>query len=245
MPMSHSVLAIAKWRIEPRLAALCSMILSLALLAGCAPSNSSVRNDNDEVDAIEAAKTITRNQEKAEALVQKVVDTVDLEDEESLRMGLVDYKKAAVLLDESVRLARTSTGPRLERFNIRNRIATGYTALYALADAECTPLEEEGLRPSEDLLRKRAEAKVEAEKWLKLARRDMETHLANTPVQYQDPKQYWALHLIHVQLSDFRSARETLLRLLDNFGTKIGSADRKEMESRIRYYAQKVLDEGN
>ena len=114
-----------------------------------------------------------------------------------------------------------------------------------MADAECTPLEEEGLRPSEELLRKRAESKLEAEKWLKLARRDMETHLANTPVQYQSPEQFWELHMIYVQLADFRSARETLIRMKDNFGNRIGNNDRREIDSRIRYFAQKILDEGN
>ncbi len=242
--MSFSVSAIAQWRITSSSHVILWMIMCLPLLAGCTPSNTSAR-DTEDFDPIEAAKTITRNGDKANALVQEVVDTVDLEDEESLRKGLESYKEAAVLLDESVRLARTSTGPRLERFKIRNRIAIGYTALYAMADAECTPLEEEGLRPSEELLRKRAESKLEAEKWLKLARRDMETHLANTPIQYQSPDQFWELHLIYLQLADFRSARETLIRMKDNFGNRIGNNDRREIDSRIRYFAQKILDEGN
>lgn len=242
--MSFSVSAIAQWRITSSSHVILWVIMCLPLLAGCTPSNTSAR-DTEDFDPIEAAKTITRNGDKANALVQEVVDTVDLEDEESLRKGLESYKEAAVLLDESVRLARTSTGPRLERFKIRNRIAIGYTALYAMADAECTPLEEEGLRPSEELLRKRAESKLEAEKWLKLARRDMETHLANTPIQYQSPDQFWDLHLIYLQLADFRSARETLIRMKDNFGNRIGNNDRREIDSRIRYFAQKILDEGN
>ncbi|MGB1072405.1 MAG: hypothetical protein ACPG1Z_12125, partial [Planctomycetota bacterium] len=168
--MSLSVSAIAQWRVSSSIRVIFLMILCLPLVAGCTPSNTSAR-DTDEVDAIEAAKTITRNEDKATALVQEVVDTVDPENEESLRKGLEAYEEAAALLDESVRLARSSTGPRLQRFALRNRIANGYTVLYAMADAECTPLEEEGLRPSEELLRKRAESKLEAEKWLKLARR--------------------------------------------------------------------------
>lgn len=242
--MSLSLSAIAQWRVSSSIRVIFLMILCLPLVAGCTPSNTSAR-DTDEVDAIEAAKTITRNEDKATALVQEVVDTVDPENEESLRKGLEAYEEAAALLDESVRLARSSTGPRLQRFALRNRIANGYTVLYAMADAECTPLEEEGLRPSEELLRKRAESKLEAEKWLKLARRDMETHLANTPVQYQSPEQFWELHMIYVQLADFRSARETLIRMKDNFGNRIGNNDRREIDSRIRYFAQKILDEGN
>lgn len=242
--MSPTASAIPQWRVSSPIRVMLLMILCLPLVAGCTPSNTSAR-DTDEVDAIEAAKTITRNEDKVTALVQEVVDTVDPENEESLRKGLESYKEAAALLDESVRLARSSTGPRLQRFVLRNRIANGYTVLYAMADAECTPLEEEGLRPSEELLRKRAESKLEAEKWLKLARRDMETHLANTPVQYQSPEQFWELHMIYVQLADFRSARETLIRMKDNFGNRIGNNDRREIDSRIRYFAQKILDEGN
>ena len=220
------------------------MVLSLVILAGCTPSNTSVR-DSDEVDAVEAAKTITQNRIKALSLDREVMDLVDVEDEESVRKGLEKYKQAENLLDESVRLAGSSTKPRLDRFDIRNKIASGYTVLYVMADAECTPLEDEGLRPSEPLLRKRAEAKKEAERWLKLARRDMETHLGNTPVQYQTPEQYWQLQLVYVQLADFNGARTTLLRLLDNHGNRLSGKDRKEIDSRIRYFAQKLLDEGN
>ena len=219
-------------------------VLSLSLLAGCTPSGTSVR-DTDEVDPVEAAKTITQNKKQASALVREVMDTVDVDDEESIRKGLVLYQKAAEILDESVRLGSSSLQPRLDRFEIRSKVANGYTALYAMADAECTPLEDEGLRPSEELLRKRAEAKMEAERWLKLARRDMEAHLGNSPVQYQSPGQYWALQLIYVQLADFSGARTTLLRLIENHGNRLDPDFRREIDSRVRYYAQKLLDEGN
>ena len=124
-------------------------------------------------------------------------------------------------MDESVKVAPSSLEPRLIRFEVRKRIADGYTVLYAYADEECTPLEDEGLKPSDELLRKRAEAKVNAERWLKLARRDMETHLGTSSVQYQRPDQYWALHLIYVQLGDYINARMTLLRLLETHGARI------------------------
>ncbi len=228
---------------SPRCTSVLSILLVVVFIGGCAPLGTSVR-DGDEVDAVEAAKTITKNKKKVESLMSEVMETVDLEDEKSIRDSLEIYKEAAEVTNESVKLAGNSTGPRLLRFQVRNRIANGYTALYAMADAECTPLEDEGLRPSDELLRKRAEAKTEAERWLKLARRDMETHLGKTPIQYQDWTQYWSLHLIYVQLADFGGARTTLLRLIDYHGQRLDPDMRREIDSRVRYFAQKMLDEG-
>ena len=219
-------------------------IFSLILVGGCSIPGGKV-GENGEVDAVEAAKKITQNKKAVDGLIREVMDTVDVDNEASIRKGLELYKQAATLMDESVRLGISSLEPRLMRFEVRSKVANGYTALYAMADAECTPLEDEGLRPSEELLRKRAEAKSEAEQWLKLARRDMETHLGTSPVQYQTPGQYWALQLIYVQLADFNGARTTLLRLIENHGQRLDPKFRREIDSRVRYFAQKLLDEGN
>ena len=218
------------------------IILLTSLFAGCAGTGSSTRGD-DEVDAVDAAKKITQNKKKVEALIREVTDTVEVDDEASIRKGLDLYIEAAGLMDESVKLGINSIEPRLMRFEVRSKVANGYTALYAMADAQCTPLEDEGLRPSDELLRKRAEAKTEAQRWLKLARRDMETHLGTSPVQYQTPGQYWALQLIYVQLADFNGARTTLLRLVESHGQRLDPDFRREIDSRVRYFPQKLIDE--
>ena len=141
-----------------------------------------------------------------------------------------------------MKLSTDSLQPRLERFEIRKRVADGYQYIYAILDQECTPLEDEGLKPEEGLLRRRIEAKSLANRWLRLAQRDMEVHLRNTAVAYQHPKQYWDLQQIYVALGDYGSARTTLLQMMEQYGTKLSSRDRKAAESRIRLYAQKMID---
>ena len=218
-------------------------MLSSLVLSGCAGMGDTKGGEDGEIDAVEIAKLITRNKKAVERLIQEVMETVDADDESSISTNIEKYKEAALVMDESVKVAPGSLEPRLIRFEVRKRIADGYTVLYAYADEECTPLEDEGLKPSEELLRKRAEAKVNAERWLKLARRDMETHLGTSSVQYQRPDQYWALHLIYVQLGDYINARMTLLRLLETHGSRINADFRRDIDSRIRYFQQRIIDE--
>ena len=216
------------------------MVGLLGSLVSCVTSPGG--NDSDDFDAIEAAQTITKNREKAARIVREVMDSVDTEDFDSIQASIKRYEEAADLLDEAVKLSTDSLQPRLERFEIRKRVADGYQYIYAILDQECTPLEEEGLKPDEGLLRRRIEAKSMANRWLRLAQRDMEVHLRNTAVAYQHPKQYWDLQQIYVALGDYGSARNTLLQMMEQYGTKLSSRDRKAAESRIRLYAQKMID---
>ncbi|MEC9475437.1 MAG: hypothetical protein VX764_00215 [Planctomycetota bacterium] len=216
------------------------MVGLLGSLVSCATSPGG--NDSGDFDAIEAAQTITKNREQAARIVREVMDSVDTEDFDSIQASIKKYEEAADLLDEAVKLSTDSLQPRLERFEIRKRVADGYQYIYAILDQECTPLEDEGLKPEEGLLRRRIEAKSLANRWLRLAQRDMEVHLRNTAVAYQHPKQYWDLQQIYVALGDYGSARTTLLQMMEQYGTKLSSRDRKAAESRIRLYAQKMID---
>ncbi|NCG56083.1 MAG: hypothetical protein GWP35_04200 [Proteobacteria bacterium] len=218
-------------------------MLSSLVLSGCGGLGNTKVSEDDEIHAVEIAKLVTRNKKAVERLIQEVMETVDADDESSILTNIGKYKEAALLMDEAVKVTPSSMEPRLIRFEVRKRIADGYTVLYAYADEECTPLEDEGLKPSDELLRKRAEAKVNAERWLKLARRDMETHLGTSSVQFQRPDQYWALQVIYVQLGDYINARMSLLRLLETHGTRIEAGFRRDIDSRIRYFQQRIIDE--
>ena len=210
----------------------------LVALVGCNPS-ADVR---DEEDAVESAQTITRNRAKVNKIVRSVMEDVNLDDADSILVGIGRYEEAIVLLDEAVKLAGESIHPRMERFILRQRIAAGYQALYAKADEQCTPYEKSGATPPQDQLQRRAVAEVGANKWLKLARRDMDFHLRSITPAYQDPKQYWDLQQIDVALGDYYGARTTLINLLEVFGTKLSSKDRREIQSRIRLFAQRLND---
>lgn len=212
----------------------------LTSIVGCAGPQ--VTNESGDVDAIVAAQKITKNREQAARIVREVMDTVDTEDFDSIQASIRRYEEAAELLNEAVKLSSDSLQPRLERFEIRKRVADGYQYIYAMIDQECTPLEDAGLKPDEGLLRRRIEAKSMANRWLRLAQRDMEFHLRNTTVAYQHPKQYWELQQIYVALSDYGKARTTLLQMLERYGPKLSARDRKAAESRIRLYAQKMID---
>jgi hypothetical protein len=214
-------------------------VVLLGVSVGCAIPGG---NGTGEPDAIEAAQKITKNREKAARIVRDVMDTVDTENTKSIQQSIVRYEEAAGLLDEAVKLSSDSLQPRLERFEIRKRVADGYQYIYALLDLECTPLEEAGLKPDEDLLRRRIEAKSLANRWLRLSSRDMEFHLRNTTVAYQHPKQYWELQQIYVALGDYSNARITLILMMDQYGAKLSTKDRKATESRIRLYAQYMID---
>jgi len=212
-------------------------LISISLV-GCSPG----RNNRDENDAVMAAKTITANREQVERMVSEVMESVELDNAESILAGIRVYEEAEALLVESVRLSRESTQPRLDRFALRYRIAAGYQALYALSDQICTPYEKSGAVPPADQVQRRAEAEVGAKKWLRLSQKDMDFHLRSTTVAYQVPKNYWDLQQIYVALGDYGSARTTLLALVDAFGQTLKAADRREIESRIRHYAQRLND---
>jgi hypothetical protein len=109
-------------------------------------------------------------------------------------------------------------------------------------DQECTSDEEAGNQPEEDLLQRRADAKTKANYWLRRSRRDLEYHLRNTTAAYQHPNQYWELQQICVALGDYAGARATLLKMMQVYGPKLSSRDRREAESRIRLYSQKMID---
>ncbi|MDE0961455.1 MAG: hypothetical protein OSB09_11820 [Planctomycetota bacterium] len=209
----------------------------LVALVGC-NSSSSIRDE----DAVESAQIITKNRAEVNKIVLSVMEAVDLDNADSILVGIRKYEQAVVLLDEAVTLAGESIHPRMERFSLRKRIADGYQALYAIADEQCTPFEKVGATPPQDQIQRRAEAEVGANKWLKLARRDMDFHLRSTTPAYQNANQYWAFQQIDVALGDYSGARSTLLNLLSAFGTKLSAADRKVVESRIRLYAQKMND---
>lgn len=216
------------------------VVVLLTSLVSCASPPGG--GDDDDFDAIAAAQKITKNRERAARIVREVMDTVDTEDFDSIQASIKRYEEAADLLDEAVKLSSDSLQPRLERFEIRKRVADGYQYIYAMLDQECTPLEDVGLKPDEGLLRRRIEAKSMANHWLRLSRRDMEFHLRSTTVAYQHPKQYWELQQIYVALGDYGSARTTLLQMMDQYGPKLSTRDRKAAESRIRLYAQKMID---
>ncbi|MGE4619264.1 MAG: hypothetical protein AAEJ04_05580 [Planctomycetota bacterium] len=215
------------------------VLILLGVTIGCVNPGGS---RTGEIDAIEAAQKITKNREEAARIVRDVMDTVDTENTKSIHQSIERYEEAAGLLDEAVKLSSDSLQPRLERFEIRKRVADGYQYIYAMLDQECTPLEEVGLKPDEDLLRRRIEAKSQANRWLRLSLRDMEFHLRNTTVAYQHPKQYWDLQQIYVALADYGKARTTLILMMDQYGAKLSTRDRKAAESRIRLYAQKMID---
>ena len=212
----------------------------MVTLIGCNATPS--RDDSGEIDAVEAAQRITKNREQAARISREVMDTVDTEDSESIQAGIKRYEEAAVLLDEAVKLSGDSLQPRLERCEITIRIAYGYTSIYVTLDEECTSDEEAGDQPEEDLLQRRADAKTKANYWLRRSRRDLEYHLRNTTAAYQHPNQYWELQQICVALGDYAGARATLLKMMQVYGPKLSSRDRREAESRIRLYAQKMID---
>ncbi len=217
--------------------------IALALmvtLIGCNATPS--RDDSGEIDAVEAAQRITKNREQAARIIREVMDTVDTEDFESIQASIKKYEEAAVLLDEAVKLSGDSLQPRLERCEISKRIADGYQYTYAMLDEECTPYEEAGVQPEEDLLKRRADARTKANYWLRRSRRDLEYHLRNTTVAYQHPNQYWELQQICVALGDYTGARASLLKMMEVYGPKLSSRDRRAAESRIRLYAQKMID---
>jgi hypothetical protein len=70
----------------------------------------------------------------------------------------------------------------------------------------------------------------------------MKRHLQSSPISYQNPTQYWDLQQCHVALGDYNGARNTLLDLLSAYGSRLSTRDIREIESRIRLYAQKLLD---
>lgn len=225
--------------LTPIATGLVAMGLAIALLlSGCNPTNG-VRDDDD---AVEAAQTITRNRTQADRIIREVMEEFDEEDPNSILQGIIKYEEAVLLLDEAVTLAPNSTQPRLERFRLRKRIASGYHYLYALADEECKPLEEEDLDVPVDLKERRATAKAGSKRWFRLSIRDMKRHLQSSPISYQNPTQYWDLQQCHVALGDYDGARNTLLELLSAYGSKLSTRDRREIESRIRLYAQKLID---
>ncbi len=213
--------------LTPIATGLVAMVLVITLLlSGCNPANG-VR---DGEDAVEAAQTITRNRAKVDRIISDVMEEFDEDNPDSIVQGIKKYEEAALLLDEAVRLAPISTQPRLERFRLRKRIASGYHYLYAVADEECKPLE------------RRAAAKAGSRRWFLLSIRDMKRHLQSSPISYQNPTQYWDLQQCHVALGDYNGARNTLLDLLSAYGSRLSTRDIREIESRIRLYAQKLLD---
>ncbi len=126
--------------LTPIATGLVAMVLVITLLlSGCNPANG-VR---DGEDAVEAAQTITRNRAKVDRIISDVMEEFDEDNPDSIVQGIKKYEEAALLLDEAVRLAPISTQPRLERFRLRKRIASGYHYLYAVADEECKPLEDD------------------------------------------------------------------------------------------------------
>mgnify|MGYP001051813209 FL=1 len=225
--------------LTPIATGLVAMVLVIALLlSGCNPANG-VR---DGEDAVEAAQTITRNRTKVDRIISDVMEEFDEDNPDSIVQGIKKYEEAALLLDEAVRLAPISTQPRLERFRLRKRIASGYQYLYAVADEECKPLEDDNLVVPVDLLERRAAAKAGSRRWFLLSIRDMKRHLRSSPISYQNPTQYWDLQQCHVALGDYTGARNTLLSLLTAYGSRLSTRDIREIESRIRLYAQKMLD---
>ena len=225
--------------LTPIATGLVAMVLVITLLlSGCNPANS-VR---DGEDAVEAAQTITRNRAKVDRIISDVMEEFDEDNPDSIVQGIKKYEEAALLLDEAVRLAPISTQPRLERFRLRKRIASGYHYLYAVADEECKPLEDDNLVVPVDLLERRAAAKAGSRRWFLLSIRDMKRHLQSSPISYQNPTQYWDLQQCHVALGDYNGARNTLLDLLSAYGSRLSTRDIREIESRIRLYAQKLLD---
>ncbi len=225
--------------LTPIATGLVAMVLVIALLlSGCNPANG-VR---DGEDAVEAAQTITRNRTEVDRIISDVMEEFDEDNPDSIVQGIKKYEEAVLLLDEAVRLAPISTQPRLERFRLRKRIASGYHYLYAVADEECKPLEDDDLDVPVDLLERRAAAKAGSRRWFLLSIRDMKRHLQSSPISYQNPTQYWDLQQCHVALGDYNGARNTLLDLLSAYGSRLSTRDRREIESRIRLYAQKLLD---
>ena len=225
--------------LTPIATGLVAMVLVITLLlSGCNPANG-VR---DGEDAVEAAQTITRNRAEVDRIISDVMEEFDEDNPDSIVQGIKKYEEAALLLDEAVRLAPISTQPRLERFRLRKRIASGYHYLYALADEECKPREEIGLDVPAELLERRAAAKAGSRRWFLLSIRDMKRHLQSSPISYQNPTQYWDLQQCHVALGNYDGARNTLLDLLSAYGSRLSTRDRREIESRIRLYAQKLLD---
>lgn len=225
--------------LTPIATGLVAMVLVITLLlSGCNPATG-VR---DGEDAVEAAQTITRNRAEVGRIISDVMEEFDEDNPDSIVQGIKKYKEAALLLDEAVRLAPISTQPRLERFRLRKRIASGYHYLYAVADEECKPLEDDDLDVPVDLLERRAAAKAGSRRWFLLSIRDMKRHLQSSPISYQNPTQYWDLQQCHVALGDYNGARNTLLDLLSAYGSRLSTRDIREIESRIRLYAQKMLD---
>lgn len=212
----------------------------LATLIGCGTTPS--RYNSDGIDAVEVAQRITKNREQAARIIREVMDTVDTEKFESIQVSIKRYEEAEVLLNEAVSLSSDSLQPRLERCEIRKRIADGYQYIYAILDQECTPLEEAGLKPDDDLLRRRTQARADANRWLRLSLRDLEFHLRNTTAAYQHPNQYWELQQIYVALGNFSGARAALMQMMEVYGTKLSQRDRRAAESRIRLYSQKMID---
>ncbi|RTZ90102.1 MAG: hypothetical protein DSY81_06265 [Bacillota bacterium] len=225
--------------LTPIATGLVAMVLVIALLlSGCNPANG-VR---DGEDAVEAAQTITRNRTIVDRIISDVMEEFDEDNPDSIVQGIKKYEDAVLLLDEAVRLAPISTQPRLERFRLRKRIASGYHYLYAVADEECKPLEDDNLVVPVDLLERRAAAKAGSRRWFLLSIRDMKRHLQSSPISYQNPTQYWDLQQCHVALGNYNGARNTLLDLLSAYGSRLSTRDIREIESRIRLYAQKMLD---
>ena len=225
--------------LTPIATGLVAMVLVIALLlSGCNPAT----DVRDGEDAVEAAQTITRNRTMVDRIISDVMEEFDEDNPDSIVQGIKKYEEAALLLDEAVRLAPISTQPRLERFRLRKRIASGYHYLYALADEECKPLEDDDLVVPVDLLERRAAAKAGSRRWFLLSIRDMKRHLQSSPISYQNPTQYWDLQQCHVALGDYNGARNTLLDLLSAYGSRLSTRDIREIESRIRLYAQKMLD---
>jgi len=225
--------------LTPIATGLVAMVLVIALLlSGCNPAT----DVRDGEDAVEAAQTITRNRTMVDRIISDVMEEFDEDNPDSIVQGIKKYEEAALLLDEAVRLAPISTQPRLERFRLRKRIASGYHYLYAVADEECKPLEDDDLVVPVDLLERRAAAKAGSRRWFLLSIRDMKRHLQSSPISYQNPTQYWDLQQCHVALGDYNGARNTLLDLLSAYGSRLSTRDIREIESRIRLYAQKLLD---
>ena len=225
--------------LTPIATGLVAMVLVIALLlSGCNPAT----DVRDGEDAVEAAQTITRNRAEVDRIIRDVMEEFDEDNPDSIVQGIKKYEEAVLLLDEAVRLAPISTQPRLERFRLRKRIASGYHYLYAVADEECKPLEDDDLVVPVDLLERRAAAKAGSRRWFLLSIRDMKRHLQSSPISYQNPTQYWDLQQCHVALGDYNGARNTLLDLLSAYGSRLSTRDIREIESRIRLYAQKLLD---
>ena len=198
---------------------------------------------SDEIDAIEAAQRITKNRERAARIVREVMDTVDTEDFESIQVSIKQYEVAADLLDEAVKLSSDSLQPRLERFE--NPQAGRRWISVHLCNAG-SAMRSSGRGGTENQMRIccAVESKRDCwrNRWLRLSLRDMEFHLRNTTIAYQHPRQYWELQQIHVALGDYRGARTALLMMMDQYGPKLSARDRRAAESRIRLYAQKMID---